>query len=144
MLSAVSAWAQSADVFDRTDGAEHGYGTSYAYYDICGDQRLGELYRQAIVEKVEKACPFTEKAKAAFKVRRAEIDAKAEEALRKVRDANGGQYPDQLNDKDGNTCSARHASKGFQIMSELLEQYEHGEVTVDVIVPNTCESGGAH
>ena len=48
----------------KTNGFNTMYGMSYGI-DICGDSKFGQLYRNAIIAKVE-ACPFSEDAKKEF------------------------------------------------------------------------------
>lgn len=106
-------------------------------YDACGDRRLGELYRAAILDKFDH-CPFTDEAKRGFHSWASKTTQQSTDMLQSYV-AEHGTLPDRPNGMR-ESCQEHRNTAAYEKAQRLLERYARGEMSADAFLTDPCDS----
>lgn len=116
---------------------------SFFDYDACGDAEAGQIFRRALIEKLER-CPFSPQAMNDFQKWRIEtLERMATELWQAQHKGTELHGPPELSDGTVSSCAEyreipRHQSKRLSLL-----RYDRGEIDVDEVIGEECPSGPA-
>jgi hypothetical protein len=129
---------ESTAPFDRTPGFDVACAMSFYLVDYCGDFLLGELWRNALVEKLAQ-CPFTEAARKRFRELAVINEAQARSTIGRYWEEHKGPM-EYLSDTKRNCAEARAKPELVEVRRRLA-RFAAGEISVDEALPMSCADG---
>ncbi len=138
MVLMPTSWTRAQPVeghLENTEGFKAGFGMSFQGLDACGDRRLGELFRRALMDRFRR-CPFSPVAKAAFEDW---AEATGTRANAQLNELEHGGLPGQMQNL-AVTCREHRASADYQKLRSVLERYGRGEVSAEAVAPDRCDA----
>jgi hypothetical protein len=129
--------ATQAEPAPSIQAFQSAYAVSFYGFDACGDQVAGRIFRKALADKLA-ACPFAPALRTHFQQWSAAQRARSSRAIAGLIDRNGG-LPVKL-DGMNTTCREQRASPTYIALRDRLEQYAAGTVTVDTVIPESCDA----
>jgi hypothetical protein len=109
---------------------------SFRAFDGCGETVDGQLYRKALVEKVQN-CPFTPDIKSAFRQWSDGAAAQGAADLRRYV-AEHDKLPESL-DRMKVQCRAEQKTPAYQKTVTALARYAKGAARFDEVTPEPCD-----
>jgi hypothetical protein len=137
--AAFGATAKPAESLTDTTAFQAAFQGSFDGFDVCGDAATGQLYRNALAEKVGH-CPFTENARIEFKSWATDTEARMTANVKRYI-AEHDKLPENL-DRKRLACRKEKETPAYQKTIALLADYAKGEVGFDAVVPDACDVKG--
>ncbi|MDR3400975.1 MAG: hypothetical protein P4L99_00640 [Chthoniobacter sp.] len=125
------------DLITTTDGFRVEFSTSF-YLDSCGDDALGQEYRNLIYARVAE-CPFTESAKHQFQDYAAKATERAEAQLSDYRTKHSAAPSSVMG---GHLlCSEFLHSHNIEILRLFVDSYKSGRTSLSDLFHSDCRAG---